>query len=230
MRKYCVVTVFICLAFLELTFSNEPIGAQKELRDIYERQCVEISDIQDHIPVLHSLAKSCTSVIEIGIRGMVSSWGILQGLSEVSDPSRWYLGIDLYEPPLDSLNLAKRLSKDLGIFYQFVQANDMTIDIPICDMLFIDSLHTYCHLMYELETFSPKVLKYIAMHDTSEPWGFSEDTNYTGDYSEYPAHFDRTKVGLWAAVEDFLQRHPDWVLLERRINCHGFTVLKRKDI
>ena len=31
-------------------------------------------------------------------------------------------------------------------------------------------MHTYCHLSYELDTFSPKVRKYIAMHDTSEPW------------------------------------------------------------
>jgi cephalosporin hydroxylase len=103
----------------------------------------------------------------------------------------------------------------------------MTIEIPSTDLLFIDSLHTYCHLTYELEKFSPHVRKYIAMHDTSEPWGTVDDTEYGGDYSEYPAAFDREKRGLWAAVEDFLSRHPEWRLLERRLNNHGFTVLER---
>jgi len=103
----------------------------------------------------------------------------------------------------------------------------MTIEMEPVDMIFIDSLHTYCHLTYELETFSPKVAKFIAMHDTSEPWGDAEDDTYHGDYSEYPAWIDRTKKGLWPAVEDFLARHPEWKLKSRVFNRHGFTVLER---
>jgi len=93
-------------------------------------------------------------------------------------------------------------------------------------LLFIDSLHTYCHLTYELEKFSPKVSKYIAMHDTS--WDPTiDDPAYYGDYSEYPPEYDRTKRGLWPAVVDFLKRHPEWTLHERRLNNYGFTILKR---
>jgi hypothetical protein len=105
----------------------------------------------------------------------------------------------------------------------------MTLDIPPVDMLFIDSLHTYCHLTCELEKFSPKVGKYIAMHDTSAPWGMMDDDQYHGDYSEYEPSFDRTKRGLWPAVVDFLGRHPEWSLYQRNLYSHGFTVLGRTE-
>lgn len=65
------------------------------------------------------------------------------------------------------------------------------------------------------------------MHDTSAPWGDRDDTEYHGDYSEYPASFDRNKRGLWPAVEDFLANHKEWKLLERRFNNHGLTILER---
>lgn len=212
-----------CTVFINALHAN----AKLELTKIYEHYCRESSDIFQHIPVLKDLSKQCESAIEIGIRDMVSTWGILQGLTENSSSRRSYLGIDLVYPPEKNLTLAKRLSAANGIQFDFWAANDMTIDIPESDLLFIDSLHTYCHLTYELETFCHKIKKYIAMHDTSEPWGTEDDDHYFGDYSEYPAHYDRTKKGLWAAVEDFLAKHPEWILHERRFNCHGFTILRR---
>jgi hypothetical protein len=104
----------------------------------------------------------------------------------------------------------------------------MYVDIEPTELLFIDSLHTYAHLTYELEKFSPKATKYIAMHDTSAPWGDTDDDEYHGDYSEYPPEIDRTKRGLWPAVLDFLNKHPEWTLKERRENSHGLTILQRK--
>lgn len=187
------------------------------------------SDINEHVQTLRSLAKECSSVVEIGLREMISSWGILQGLSESQSASASYLGIDIHSPSLVTLNLAKQLAEGNNIAFTFLQANDMDIDIETADMLFIDSLHTYCHLTYELEKFSSKITKYIAMHDTSDPWGHADDHSYSGNYSEYPEEYDRTKRGLWPAVEDFLKRHPEWVLFKRYLNNHGFTILKRMD-
>lgn len=185
------------------------------------------SDINEHLPPLRQLASECSSAVEIGIRSIVSTWGVLQGLSESPFQSHNYLGIDIDAPPEDMFNLAKTLSEKNGINFSFCQANDMEIELEEADMLFIDSLHTYCHLTYELEKFSPKIRKYIALHDTSAPWGNVDDYNYHGDYSEYPAHIDRSKRGLWPAVEDFLARHPEWSLHARYLNNHGFTILKR---
>ena len=206
---------------------REFLAAQDELKACYENQLTTVSDIHEHLPLLRQLASESSSVVEIGMRTMCSSWAILQGLADsfANDPS--YLGIDITLPPIDTLEKAKSLAAQSGIKFLFSMANDLHLMIPETDFLFIDSLHTYCHLTYELETFSPKVNKYIAMHDSSAPWGYKDDGAYTGDYSEYPESIDRSKRGLWPAIEDFLQRHPEWKLVSRHYNCHGFTILSR---
>lgn len=201
-----------------------------ELRNQYVTHCSEISDINEHLPRLKSLAAECGSVTEIGVREMVSTWALLQGLSESAQDNRSYIGIDLVYPPLNQLFLADELAQENGIDFQFVQANDFGFDLKPTDLLFIDSWHTYCHLTYELETFSPKVRKLIVMHDTSEPWGDQDEPFYAGVIPDYPTHINRNKRGLWPAVADFLATHPEWSLRERRFNNHGFTVLERKGL
>ena len=169
---------------------------------------------------------------------MVSTWGILLGLSEHSgDSTPFYLGIDLHYPPQDRFNLVKQLAEASGVHFSFLEANDLDIDLKQpTDMLFIDSFHTYFHLTYELEKFSPKVQKYIAMHDTSEPFGYKDqefEENRLDHHlheqrvADYPAWIRRDKMGLWTAVVDFLERHPEWELKRRYLNCYGFTVLQR---
>jgi hypothetical protein len=207
--------------------SKQIASARLKLNEQYTLHCQQPSDIYEHLPVLKQLASECSSAIELGVRNMVSTWSILKGLSESPHNPHFYLGVDLMQPPMEKLNMARGLAKTLGISFQFWQANDMEIDIEPVDLLFIDTLHTYCHLTYELEKFSPKVRKYIAMHDTSDPWGSIDDTNYQGNGSEYPSFINRDKRGLWPAVQDFLDRHPEWTLHERRLNNHGFTILKR---
>ncbi len=198
------------------------------LQEQYETACRTPSDIYEHVPTLRSLAKECSSVTEIGLRSLVSTWGILLGLSESSHTQRSYVGIDIEPPPFEKLSLAQTASQENGIAFQFLQANDMDIDIEPTEMLFIDSLHTYCHLTFELEKFSPKVSQYIALHDTHWP-EVMDDPSYKGDYSEYPAEYDRTKKGLWLAVADFLERHPEWILAEDHKNNYGLTILKRAE-
>jgi hypothetical protein len=229
---YYLTTILVCfctVSFCHASEVNRTPQSTSTLQKMYENHCNTPSDINEHIPVLRQLASECSSAIEIGVRSIVSTWGILQGLSENPVQPKWFLGIDLAYPPLEKLQLAKQIAEENHIDFLFWPINDMEIDIEPVDMLFIDSLHTYCHLTYELESFSPKVRKYICMHDTSAPWGHQDDAEYCGNYAEYPDSYDRTKKGLWPAVEDFLARHPEWSLYERRTNNHGFTILKRND-
>lgn len=220
--------IFFSLSTLFYTFLESSDVERRLLYEQYHLHCVQSSDINEHIPLLRRIASECSSVVEIGIRHVVSTWGILLGLAESTQPSRSYLGIDMADPyPAEKFTLARHLTEAQGISFTYWKANDMDIDIPEVDMLFIDSLHTYCHLTYELEKFCGNVKKYIAMHDTSEPWGNLDADDYHGNYTEYPAHYNRTKRGLWPAVEDFLRNHPEWRLHERRFNNHGFTILKR---
>lgn len=210
----------------ELTqkFPDPSLG---KIYDYFAGLPVNLCDIGEHMPLLKQLAKECPTVTEIGLGLIISTWGLLQGLSENTASERSYIGIDIVIPDSDNLDLASRLAEEEGINFRFVIGNDLYLEIEPTDLLFIDSMHTYCHLIHELETFSPKVRKYIAMHDTSEPWGDKDDEEYTGNYSEYPPQYDRDKRGLWPAISDFLSRHPEWSLQERHLNCHGFTILKR---
>lgn len=225
---FCKQAIVILIGYSSINCFALDSQAKAELKQQYHIHCAGPSDIFEHVSVLHDLSIQCTIVTEIGLRTMNSTWGILQGLSENPSNNCVYTGIDLDIPPADIFNRAKSLAERNNIKFNFVHANDMDIDIDPTELLFIDSMHTYCHLTYELEKFCGKVSKFIAMHDTDEPWGFIDDfQQYHGDKSEYPDSIDKTKAGLWQAVLDFLDRHPEWILQERRTNNHGFTILKR---
>lgn len=187
------------------------------------------SDINEHLPILRKLAQKGSSVTEIGMRApdLVSTWSLLQGLSENPLKKRTFVAIGNNLPSHENLLLAHKVAKENEISFKFIQSDEKKLDIEPTDLLFIDSLHTYCHLTCELEKFAPNVRNYIVVHDTSEPWGDRDDTEYLGDYSEYPKEIDRTKRGLWPAIVDFLKTHPEWTLKERHLNNHGLTILQR---
>jgi hypothetical protein len=176
---------------------------------------------------LRKLSNESEIVVELGIREMVSTLGLFVGLEENGKPLKKYYGVDLSYPTQKIFNSILKFAKSAGIDFQFMIANDLEIEPIECDLLFIDTLHTYRQLTLELEKFSPKVKKYIAMHDTDEPWGWEDEPNYTDETSACPDWINPTKRGLFEAVEDFLARHPEWVKHEQHTNCHGFTVLKR---
>jgi len=56
------------------------------------------------------------------------------------------------------------------------------------------------------------VRRHLVLHDT---------TTY-GEVGEEPGH-----RGLWPAIEEFLQEHPEWTLTARLTNNNGLTILTR---
>ena len=211
-----------------LLLSNKIVSSQ-ELDDLYTSACSTHSDINEHVEKLNDLSSQCNSVLELGVSRFTSTWGILHGLSA----NTRYIGFANYNPHMDYLSKANNLCKIKGVDFKFIIGKEMNLSkdqmdmIGEVDMVFIDALHTYCHVTYELEKFSPLTRKYLAFHDSSEPWGDRDDSEYHGNYSEYPAEYDREKRGVWPAIEDFLVRHPEWILDERKLNNHGFVTLKR---
>lgn len=225
--NHFVLFIFFFISELNL-FAN--ITAKEELTNIYDSYRQYPTNLVEHQPVLRQLAKECTSVVELGRGSAGSTWALLTGLSESSAPSRSFLEIEANQPSLEKLYLSKRLAYENGIDFRFIKANDITIKLerPV-DMIFIDTIHTYSHLTCELENFSPMVNKYIVIHNTSPPWGYRNDPEYKGDYSEYPSSISRTKEGLNTAVNDFLKKNPGWILVERRFNNFGLITLTRAE-
>jgi hypothetical protein len=222
----------ICLILLLFHFLHgeqpQASDARSDLYDQYVVHWQRASDINEHLPTIKKYAAGCSSVLELGVRDMVSTWALLEGLAESVSSDLSYIGVDLQPPNPTNYDLAKSLCDQIGISFDFILKNNVRVDPMPADLLFIDTFHTYVQLTYELETFSPLTRKYIIMHDTAPPWDVNDEPVYSGDFSEYPLSIDRTKHGTWSAVQDFLLGHPEWEIAEVHHNSYGLTVLQRK--
>lgn len=157
-------------------------------------------DIGEHLPTL-KLISADKHVIELGVRGIVSTWAFLAG-----EPAS-LLSVDIKHPKEygGDLSLVEKLAEEAGIPFRFQLEDSLKIDLPSCDILFIDTLHTYDQLLEELKLHSNKAKEYIVMHDTNP--------------KEFPEMQD--------AISDFLSAHPEWKYHSEWLNNHGLMILKR---
>jgi hypothetical protein len=166
------------------------------------------SNIGEHLPVLQALAKQCESIVEFGVENANSTWALLSGC-----PKR-LTSYDI-NPGIRSAGSVAAAANTIGVDFKFIVGDSAEVDIEPADMLFIDSKHTYEHLTKELTKHSPKIKKFITMHDTTT-FG-TRGEKWT---KELPV------AGLWPAVEEFVALGV-WKIKERRLNCCGLTTLER---
>ena len=191
------------------------------------------SDINEHIETFRSLGSECTSVLEVGVRTAVSSWGWLKGLAEAQTKSgraTKLMGCDLEHH--GNINLVRNAAKSVGVEYGFFMGNGLSFPFAHrYDAIFIDSFHVYQHLKNELKLFAPQANKYLAMHDTTidEIYGEAIRCRFNVDALMRETGYPREGIcrGLWPAVEEFLADSPEWVLHKRYTNNNGLTILKR---
>ncbi len=167
----------------------------------YQELCRLPSDINENLPVLKKYAEQSESIVELGVRGIVSTWALLAGKPKV------LISVDLEHPSFYGGDIWEitDAANEQDIDFSFIQNDSLKIVLPEVDMLFIDTLHTYAQLTAELERHHSKVKKFIAMHDTAIP-----------DLPE-----------MTQAVNDFLDTHSEWVIAEYHENNNGLSVLKR---
>jgi len=193
----------------------------------YNFKCNQKSDINEHLPTLCELARECDSVIELGVRGVVSSWAFAMGLPE---GSRMFMN-DL--EPCNASPLIRAAKNEKNIDATFVKGSDLEIDLPEpADLVFIDTWHIYGQLKRELARYEPLAKKYIVMHDTTVDewegetirlgWNAEEQSKQTG----WPV--EEITKGLWPAVDEFLRKNEGkWELKKRYFNNNGLTILER---
>lgn len=172
------------------------VDTQFELR----RDCP--SDINEHMETLKSYATGLDTVVEMGVRSVVSTWAFLAGR-----PKR-LISIDKNHPKdftdwfpkegLNSLELAESAAKEAGIDFNFVLGDSLKVDIPECDLLFLDTDHSYKQVKAELDRHAAKVKKYIIFHDTE------------------------TSPEINVAIGEL----KGWRICERFANNNGLTVIK----
>jgi len=130
----------------------------------YRQRAAVWSDIQGHLPFLYETARSYPhpAVIELGVRGGNSTAALLAGTCPGG--SLWSVDIEQPQVPRDWHEDAR---------WHFLQADDLHPDTQswmpaVCDVLFIDTSHTYGHTLAELETYVPRVRPggTVLLHDT----------------------------------------------------------------
>ena len=61
--------------------SEEAAAAAATIASSYAALCARPSDINEHLPTLRAYAERVDSVVEMGVRGVVSTWALLAGLT-----------------------------------------------------------------------------------------------------------------------------------------------------
>jgi len=229
------------LAFSREVFSSEfqrryiddavatiAIGTPSMLFRGHLKKCLTPSDINEHLSTLYSYAKKCTSIVECGVRAVVSSYSLAAGL--IGTHGNSYTMIDLYKST--QIDPFLEMCAREGVNARFLMTSDTACDPFETDMLFIDTWHIYGHLKRELAHWHAHVKKYIIMHDTTvdEVWGESLrmqlDTAEQSRESGYPE--EEIRKGLGPAIAEFLEAHPEWVVEKKYTHNNGLTVLARR--
>jgi hypothetical protein len=193
----------------------------------YQLKCKIYSDIVEHLPTLFEYTKECNSVVECGVRDIVSSYAFGAGL--IGNPNNSYTLIDPYK----SINIDGflELCKNEGVNARFIQESDIKCPLIETDLLFIDTWHIYGHLKRELAYWNSHVKKYIIMHDTTVDEWQGETVrcglNAQKQSIESGIAIEEITKGLWPAIEEFLAEHPEWKLEKRFVNNNGLTILRR---
>lgn len=179
---------------------------------IFNELCQTKSDIQEHLPTLKEYTEKCDTVIEMGVCTAKSTHAFIAG-----KPKK-LLSIDNRHPDsitgkiglVDSLY---SLCKENNIEFEFLLASTLDIEIEETDLLFIDTWHTYHQLKKELELHGNKAKKYLIFHDTTSCEFKDEDGG---------------NIGIWKAINEFLESNSHWEMHKRFTNNNGLTILKRK--
>ena len=180
------------------------------------------SDINEHLSTLKKYTEECETIVEMGVRRIVSTWAFLAG-----NPKK-LTSLDLHNPTNFGSNIQEVYDAvtSTSIDFSFVECDSLTYEMEPCDLLFIDTWHDYLQLKKELTRHHDKVNKYIILHDTVA-FGVTDESEYD-DYTN-PRPETNLPKGLWSAVEEFLYNNRNWVIWEKKPNNNGLTILKRID-
>ena len=207
----------------------------------YKTHCESIGDIDEHLPTLAKYASECESVIELGVRGCVSSWAFCKGLAENSKDRKKIFFNDISPCNIDKL---LGICPQVGIHATYQWINDLLVDTSSMetDLTFIDTWHIYAQLKRELEKYSKITKKYIIMHDTTvdevdgetlREYGYNYQQAF-GRATELAAETgiprDEIMKGMWFGIQEFLANHPEWFIKDRFFNNNGLMVLARRQV
>ena len=201
----------------------------EDIANKFNKLCKTNSDINEHLPTLYNYASKCESIIELGVRGIVSSYAFVYGLLNNNSSNKKLLLNDITPCKIDEL---LQLTNNLKIDIKYEWINDLDLEIKEnYDLTFIDTWHVYGQLKRELEKFSKVTNKYIIMHDTTVDDYKGETIRSGGNAKEESIKsgipLDEINKGLIPAINEFLERNNNWKIKEIFTNNNGLTILEK---
>jgi hypothetical protein len=185
------------------------------ISDLYRWACGTESDINQHLPRLSALAALCDTIVELGVRGGESTKALLNGLDErhKTGPRGFRILYSYDINDCGNQRIRDAVDSAIQIEWQLHQADSRTVEIPECELLFIDTLHTADQLRTELTRHHGKVSKWIVLHDTET----------------FAVHGEGGGEGLIVGLMDFLhaQKRSEWRIINMVSYNNGLTVLER---
>lgn len=191
----------------------------EKIKNYYDKYSKEVSDINEHLPTLKKYAEECNHITEMGVRSGLSTVALLMG-----SPKKM-ISYDITDVAFKIKNDLIKECNNKNIDYIFEIGDTLKIDIEKTDLLFIDTLHTYNQLLYELNKHSKNVNNYIILHDTTT-FGYKDEIIYN-HASDIIKNNKTNKSGLFNAILDFLKDNKNWEILEKYENNNGLTILKK---
>ena len=185
------------------------------------------SDINEHLDTLQNLSSSCDSVIELGVRCGMSTYALIAG------KPRRMKSFDIN--PIGSVEqVVSEYAKDEDISWNFFNENCLTTNnIDNCDLLFIDTFHSFKQISCELLLHGNKARKYLVFHDTvsfghNEELGEIQLQYLSESLRQFCLSLPDTK-GIMPAIESFMLLFPQWKIDQHYQNNNGLLVLKNEN-
>lgn len=171
-----------------------------------------------HLPRLKALADGCSLVVEFGVKRGASSAALLLGAERV----RSY---DVVATPQ-----ALQLQKVAGDRWDYRLQDSRTADISACDLLLVDSLHTYAQVTSELERHADAVRRWLVFHDTIT-FGSIGANGETGQHLwtyRTGQSVPKAAMGIRPAIDELMIRDQSWRIHAHYTDSHGLLVLERR--
>lgn len=187
------------------------------IESIYEEHLKKQTAISVHLPRLRSLATGLDLAVEFGVKAGASSSALLMG-------ARHVISYDIVPT-----SCAERLAQAAGPRWNYRIQSSLMAGPVHCDLLFIDSLHTYGQCKGELWRHANSVRSYIVFHDTVTfgSVGAAGETGrqswpYQPGVSVPPEH-----LGIRPAIDELMIDDPLWRIQAHWTDSHGLLVLRR---
>lgn len=186
--------------------------------EIYAAHVCSSTAISVHLPRLHVLALDCETVLEFGVkRGASSSAFLAAGCLLTS-----------YDVAVTPEALALEAAAD-GM-WNYCIGSSLGAPRMKCDMLFIDSLHTYAQCRDELERHADGVGRLLVFHDTltfGSVGADGETGRQSWTYSPGQS-VPREHLGIRPAIDELMMSDRSWRIEHHYTDSHGLLVLERR--